>query len=203
MKNIANILIVIRDFVKQYKTVIFMLLMFFVIISIVKKCEKEPKKKIKTITKIVTKIDTVKTVEIKEVPKIVYVNKYIDKQGKKVIVYVDKPTDSTTIKANQYETLLTSNKAIANLKITTSGELLDVQGVIEYPEITTTHTITKRKNKSGLFVYGKAPINTNYINAELGLMYQFKNTILIMGGIEHNSLSNSANIKVGIGIKIF
>jgi len=172
--------------------------LFLTLIVVIKQLEKEPKIITKTVTK--TVVDTIKTVEIKEVPKTVYVNKYITEKGETKIVYV-KEKDSSTIEAKQYETKLTSNKATADLKVTTTGELLDVQGVITYPEKTT--TITKVKNKSGLFIYGNAPLNKNFTNAEIGLLYQFKNTIRIMGGVPDNNITNSANIKVGIAVKIY
>ena len=172
--------------------------LFLIIVLVVKQCEKEPKIVVKTVTK--TVVDTVKTVEIKEVPKTVYVNKYITKEGDTKIVYV-KVKDSSTIEAKQYDTKLESNKATANLKITTTGELLDVSGIITYPELTT--TITNYKNKSGLFIYGNAPLKQDYLNAEIGLLYQFKNTVGIMAGVQYDDFTRKANYKVGIAVKIY
>ena len=117
-------------------------------------------------------------------------------------MYVDKPS-SITIKASQYETVLKGTKASANIKIVSLGEVLDVQGVFTYPELETTTTITKTKAKSGLFVFGQVPLNTNNISVELGLAYQFKNTLMLMGGVQYNDFTKSADLKVGIGVKIF
>lgn len=188
---------------QKYKIAIVCVIGFLIFITVVRSCEKEPKIVTKTVTKIVTLRDTIKTVTIKEVPKIVYVNKYVNVKGDKVIVYVDKPTDSSTIKANQYDTEIRSNNALAKLQITTSGELLDVQGVIEYPKETVTTTITKTKAQSGLFLFSQVPINANQINAELGLLYQFKNSVMVMGGLQYNEFTKRADIKVGLGIKLF
>jgi hypothetical protein len=191
------------NILNKYKIVIIAIVTFLVLLTVVKQCEQEPKIVTKTVTKTETKTDTIIKVQIKEVPKIVYINKYIDVKGDKVIVYVDKPTDSSTIKANQYDTEIKSNNATAKLKITTSGELLDVTGVIEYPKETVTTTINKTSAKSGLFIYASAPINNNNLNIEVGGMYQFKNTLLLLGGVQYNQFTKGLDAKIGLGIKIF
>jgi hypothetical protein len=187
----------------KYKIVIIAIVTFVVLLSVVKACEQEPKITTKTETTIETKTDTIIKVQIKEVPEIVYVNRYVNVEGKKVIVYVDKPTDSSTIKAFKYETVLKSNNAIANLNITTSGELLDVTGVIEYPKETVTTTITKTSAKSGLFLFTQVPINSNQINIEVGALYQFKNTLGVMGSVQYNEFTKGIDAKLGLAIKIF
>lgn len=171
------------------------------ILVLIKQCEQEPK----TITK--TKIEYVKVTDtitktIISKPKTVYVERYKTIKGNDTIIYKDKPTDST-IKANEYKTKLLSNNATANLEIVTTGELLDVKGTIDYTQTNTTTTITKIKPKSGLFIYADVPINTNLSNIEAGLLYQHKNTILFKAGIQNNNLTSSADIIVGIGVRIF
>lgn len=170
------------------------------LIALNKQCEKQ-----KTITKTVTKIeyisDTIRTVEIKEVPKIVYVERTKTIKGKDSIIYKDKPND-ITIQANQYQTTLKSNDATAEVQITTTGQLLDVKGIITYPKVKETLTVTKTKQSSGLFIYGDLPITNNF-NPEVGAIYQFKNTALIKTGIQYNSITNNIDFKIGIGIKIF
>lgn len=198
MKNIINIFIIIRDFIKQYKYILFSIVLLIIALTLIKKCENKNDVFVKT--KTVIKTDTIYKTIISP-PKIVYVNKYVDKQGEKAIVYLEKPTDSTTIKANQYNTTLISNNATSKLKITTTGELLDVTGFTTYPEVT--KTVTKTDAKSGLFLYGSAPLNTNNLNIEVGLMYQFKNTLMLSGGVQYNDFIKTAEFKIGLGIKIF
>lgn len=171
-----------------------------ILIVLFKQCEGETKTIVKTETIIEKVVDTIKTVEIKEVPKEVIVNRYINKEGEKVIVYVDKENDSSIV-ANNYKTKLKSNNAIANLEIVTTGELLDVKGTIEYNKETTITTIKEYKDKSGLFIYGSTPINT-FNSVEIGLMYQFKNKVGIMGGVNYNSATKQPEVKVGLLIKI-
>ena len=180
---------------QKYKVVITIFICVMIFISVVKSCEKEPKIVTRTVTKIVTKHDTIIKVKIQEVPKTVYIQKIKTVEGETKIVYVDKPTDST-IKANQYDATVVSNNATAQLKITTTGELLDVQGVITYPEKETTTTITKTKAKSGLFIYGSVPLNKNQINVETGLIYQYKNTLGVMGGVQYNEFTKLAELKI-------
>ena len=172
-----------------------------VLFVLLKTCEGEPRTITKTETKTIIKTDTVNEVIIKEIPKTVYVSKYIDKQGEKVIVYVDKPNDST-IKANQYDTEIKSNNATAKLKITTSGELYDVSGTITYPEKETTIETIKIRDASGLFLYANLPIN-NLTQPEVGALFQFKNKMFISGGVQYNSVTRQPDLKVGIGIKIW
>lgn len=171
-----------------------------IIIVLVKQCEGEPRTIVKTKTEYIKVTDTVTNTIIQEVPKEVFVNKYIDRQGEKVIVYTDKPNDST-IKANQYDTKLESNNATADLKITTTGELLDVQGMINYEKEIKTIETTKIRDASGLYIYANMPINS--VQPEVGLQYNIKNKMFISAGAQYNEFTKSADIKVGLGIKIF
>ena len=171
------------------------------ILVIIKQCEKEPEIKIETVTEYVKVTDTI-TNTIIQPSKTVYVNRYVDKVGEKVIVYVDKPNDST-IQANQYDTKLESNNAIANLKITTTGELLDVQGTIDYTQTNTTTTITKIKPKSGAFIYLETSFNKNPERFELGIDYQLRNKFLIGASIDYNTITQSNTVNFKFGIRIF
>lgn len=176
------------------------LLVAVLLLVLNKQCEKP-----KTITKTVTKIDRINDTIIKFIlspPKKVYVERTKTIKGKDTIIYRDNPTDSTII-ANKYTTKLQANEATANLEITTTGELLDVQGAIEFPKVTETTTITKTKPMSGLFLYGSIPTNIHNFSPEIGLMYQFKNKAMIMGGAQYNQFTNKVDVKVGIGIRIF
>lgn len=182
------------------KNWLLVLLLAVALIALNKQCEK-PKTIIKTVTKIERITDTVvKTIISK--PQTVYVERTKNIKGKDTIIYKDSPTDST-VTANQYQATLQANEATAELKITTTGELLDVQGAIDFPKVTETNTITKTKPMSGLFLYGTIPTNVNNFRPEVGLMYQFKNKALIMGGVQYNQFTNKVDFKVGIGIKVF
>ena len=172
-----------------------------VVIVAIKQCEKEPKIKIETVTEYVKVTDTITNTIIETVTETVYVNRYINQEGETKIVYVDTPNDST-IQANQYDTKLESNNATADLKITTTGELLDVTGVINYTQENTTTTIAKTKAQSGLFLYGKVPI-TNINTPEIGVLYQFKNSLILGVGTQYNNFTKAPEITATIGIKIF
>ena len=199
-----SIFIHIRGIFNKNKTLIAIIFIALLVIFIVKKCEDEPRIITRTETKIITKVDTiVKTVIGK--PKTVYVAKYSTK-WRDSIVYVEGTSDGTnegTIKALQYETVLKGTKASANIKIVSLGEVLDVSGTFTYPEKETTTTITKTKAKSGLFIYGSVPFNTNNINIEAGVMYQFKNTIIVGVGGQYDDFSKSAYLKGTVAIRVF
>lgn len=195
----------------KYKIVFLAILTFILLLGVVKGCENEPKITTKTTINIEHIKDSIKKVLIKEL-KPIYIDtgstKYVKIKGKAEIqwrdsiVYRDKPS-KTTIKANQYDTQLKSNNATASLKITSTGEVLDVQGTIEYPKQTITNTVTKTSAKSGLFIFAQVPINKNKINAEIGLLYQFKNTLGVMGSLQYNQYSKGIDGKVGLAIKLF
>ena len=173
-----------------------------ILFAVIKQCEKEPKTIIKTKTKTIIVKDTITETIIKEIPKKVFVEKIVNQKGEKKIIYV-KDSTSNSIKANQYSTTLKSNKASAELKITTSGELLDVSGVITYPEKETITNVTKIKPKSGLFLSLQMPIQKEFNNIGLGLDYQFKNTLLIGVGASYDNISKNINYTARIGLKIF
>ena len=175
---------------------------FIIMFALLKQCEGEPKviTKTETITKIVK--DTITEVKIKEVPKTVYVEKIKTVKGKDSIIYKDKPSETTTT-ANQYETTLKSNEASADLKITTTGELLDVSGVITYPKKETITTITKIKDKSGLYIYTSAPITSRTLSPEVGALFQVRNKFIFGAGVQYNNISNNVNATFTIGVKVW
>ena len=189
------------DILNKYKVIVTVVVCSLIFITIVRQCEKEPKIVTKTVTKTITKRDTITKTIISE-PKTVYVKKYVNVKGEDKIVYLEKQ-DASATEAKEYNTILQSNKSTANIKITTTGELLDVNGTITYPEKEKATTIIKSRAKSGLFVYGTSPLNTNNIYIEVGMAYQFKNTLMIIGGVQYNDFTKSADLKVGIGVKIF
>ena len=183
------------------KTIISFVVGVVAMFLLMKSCESEPKTVTKIETKIVTKVDTINKTIIKEVPKEVIVNKYIDKEGEKVIVYVDKENDSSIV-ANKYQTEIKSSKATAILDITTTGELLDVQGTITYPEKETIKTTTITKDASGFFVYAQMPISSQLTSPELGIMLQIKNKIIIGLGGQYNNLNKNLSAVATIAVKL-
>ena len=132
------------------KTIIAFILGVVLMFFLMKSCESEPKVVTKTETKIVTKHDTIKTVEIKEVPKTVFIEKTKTIKGKDSIIYKDKPSE-TTIEAKEYKTELRSNNATANLTIT-AKELYKIDGIITYPKETIKETTTITRDASGFYI---------------------------------------------------
>lgn len=172
-----------------------------VLFAILKQCTyTEPEIVEKEVVKIVKVTDTINNTIIKEIPKKVYVEKTKTIKGKDTIIYRDKQNDST-IDANQYETTIKTGNASADLQITTTGELLDVQGVIHYNKEIKTIERTKTINASGLFIYGKHPVN-NTFNPELGLMYNMNNKILIGAGANYNNFTQKIDATITIGFKL-
>ena len=154
---------------------------------------------VETDTIIKIKTDTVINTIINEVPKTVYVEKVKTIKGKDSIIYKDSPSE-TTITANQYETKIESNNAFADLNITTTGELLDVSGVITYPEKETTTTITNTVNSSGFYIYGSSSLQD--FTPELGVLYNFKSKAIIGLGGHIDQITKDLNVVGTIAIKL-
>ncbi len=172
-----------------------------VFFALCKQCEGETKTVTKTVTKVTKVHDTITEVKIDTFYTRVYVERVKTVKGKDSLIYVYKPTD-TSIKANQYKTEVKSNDATAKLDITTTGELLDVSGVITYPEKETTTTITKTRDASGLYLYGNTSINS-FSSTELGLQFNIKNKAFLSTSVQYNNITNNVDAKIGIGIKIW
>ena len=171
-------------------------------IFLVKRCEGEPKVITKTTTIVKTVTDTVRETIIEKVPERVYVERLKTVKGKDSIVYRDKPSD-VTLEANQYNTQLKANNATATLKITTTGELVDVSGTIDYPEKTITTTIIKVKPKSGAFLYFGTQLSTSPKRFELGVDYQLRNTVLIGVSADYSNITKDFSANVKLGFRIF
>jgi len=171
---------------------IFGIIFFF---AVLKQCEGEPKVITKVKTKVTTVHDTITEVKIDTN----YVRVYVEKT-KDSIVYVSQPTDST-ITANQFTTNLKSNNANAKLQITTTGELLDVSGIITYPEKETTVETIITRDASGFYIYGNLPIN-NMVSPELGVLLQVRNKMFVSGGVQYNNFTQKMDFKIGLGIKL-
>jgi hypothetical protein len=170
-------------------------------IFVVKRCEGEPKVITKTTTVVKTVTDTIERVVVSK-PVVKYVEKIKTVKGKDSIIYRDKPSN-TTLEANQYDTQLKTNNATATLKVTTTGELLDVSGTIDHPEKTVTTTITKIKPKSGAFLYAETQLSTSPKRFEVGIDYQLRNKILIGVSADYSNITKTVNANIKLGIKIF
>ena len=164
---------------------------------------KSPKKVKNTIIK-----NEIETKQIKEPivdvkipkPKIVYVESLRIEKGKDSIIYSEKPTETTTL-AKQYDFNLKSKKATADLKITTTGELIDVSGAISYPETIITKTIEKEVHNNGLFLYVQS--NPAFQTFGGGADLVIKNRIILgIGVLKINGLEN-AYITGKVGLNIF
>ena len=171
--------------------------MFF----LMKSCESKPSINTETVTKIITKHDTINKTIIKKIPEKVYVQKEITTKGDTVIIYKDKPSETTTT-ANQYKTEVKSNEATAKLDITTTGELLDVQGVITYKQKETIKETTIRQDNSGFYIYAQMPISSQITTPELGVMLQIKNKLIIGVGAQYNNFNNNLSAVATIGVKL-
>jgi len=180
------------EFIKRYGLLIIIILaLIFIVFQ-----KEEPQ--IITKIKVETIRDTIKEIEISP-PKIVYYETIKTIKGKDSIIYKNTPTSSTN-NANLYTTKLKSNNAEADLKILSLGPILDVSGVITYPE--RIKTITTIKAKSGLYLYGSFDIARIPTNYELGLLYQFKNKILVGVGANFNTIINKSSLNIKVGIKL-
>lgn len=171
-------------------------------IFLMHKCSEEPEIITETVVKYKTVHDTIKQVEIQTeyIPK--YVTKVKTVKGKDSIVYVKDTTGIAVIKANEYKAEVKSNNATADLNILTTGELLDVSGVITYKEKETTTTITKTKHKSGLFIYSESAVNPVFERAAIGLDYQIKNKFIIGANVSYNNTVKQVYANVKVGFKI-
>ena len=185
----------------NYKYIITVAVLVLSFILINKCVEQEPEIVVKEKVVYKTVTDTITKVEIKEVPKVKYVTKVQTVKGKDSIVYVSKETNNA-IEVNEYNTELKSNNATANLKILTTGELIDVKGSITYKQKETTIETIKKRNKSGLFIYGETSIQPALQRYELGLDYQFKNTIILGVSTSYNDTAKQTYFNAKIGIKI-
>ena len=176
------------------------LIIISLIISLAHQCSREQKETTKTVTKIeyVKVTDTINTITIQKVP----INVYIDKEKYTrydSIIYVSDTINS--IKANQYQTELKSNNALANLSITTPGELLDVSGTITYTQENKTVKTTKTKALSGAFLYGQVNLN-GFDSYGIGIDYQIKNTIIIGTSINYDNYNRHFSLNVKLGFKL-
>jgi hypothetical protein len=173
------------------------LIIVIFIIAFLKDCGGE---KIKTVTVIETvKVtDTFTNTVIQKVPKTVYIER-LKTIKSDTIIYKEK-ADSTTIQANQYTTKLESNNATADLLITTSGELFDVQGTITYKQENKTTTITKKIPSSGAYLSAQIGL-VGTPSYGVGLDFQIRK-VIIGGFANYLPMNGGINAGVKIGFKL-
>ena len=129
----------------------------------------------------------------------------IKSQPKKEVVtaILDYPLVKNELKLTEH--IADSLKAsVNNLKLSNNikDEIISSKDVI-ISNITKQRDIYKKASqpKSGLFLYGKVPI-TNFNSPEIGVLYQFKNTLIIGAGAQYNNLTQAPEVTATIGIKI-
>ncbi|MFV9552095.1 hypothetical protein [Algibacter sp. PT7-4] len=178
-------------------------------IVVFKKCNPEPQ--VITETKIdYEKIkDSIKNVLIQELEP-VYIDtgstKYI--KGKTVIkwrdslVFVKKPTN-TSLKIRRFKSILNSNNASANLDIFSSGEVVHVDGTINYTQKNTTTTKTIIKQPTGLFLYGETSIKPALEKLEVGLDLVTKKNIFGVNIEYINGTPKPIYVNAKVGFKLF
>lgn len=177
------------------RNLLYIILTLIIVVTIVKTCEQEPK--IITKTEYITKTDTIKSVKIIEKPILKHVERVKTVKGDDSIIYIEKPS-KTSIKAFEYDATIKTDSSRADLKILTTGELLDVKGTITYNQKETTTKIIK--NKSGLFIGAQSDLNFNEVG--LTLDYQFKNSVMIGTSLNYDRITEQPNIKLKLAIKL-
>jgi hypothetical protein len=184
--------------------IVWIVIAFIVFYITFRQCEGDNVKIVtETETIIETVTDTITEVVIQKVPgPKVYIEKIKTIKGKDSIIYKDKPSE-TTIAANKYKTEVKTDEAIAKLDILTTGELLDVTGVITYPKETTITRITKKVPKSGAFLFIESNFNKKPDRHAIGIDYQIKNKLLIGTSVSYNTITNNVNMNFKVGFKIF
>lgn len=149
-----------------------------------------------------------------KIPNVVYIDtskpKIVKVPGKDVIkwkdslIYIDTAgVYNRVIAAREYPATLEAENASANLSILTTGQLLNVTGIINYKkEINTVETI-KSINNSGLFLYGETSVIPKFQQYKVGLDYTIKNSVIVGTSIGYDTQLNAGIVNVKFGIRIF
>ena len=175
----------------KFNHLVYIALVIFILLFI-NECSKDAE--VKTVTKIKTVHDTITNTIISKPKEVIFYK--TDTIHEKETVFIK---NSNPIKAKEYDTKLESNNATADLKIITTGELLDVQGIITYPEKETTLI----KPKSGLFLNLETSVKPTFERVGVSLDYQIKNKWLIGVGASYNNQVKQGYINAKIGFKLF
>ena len=171
---------------------------FLVGVLLASSCERDVVKvKEKVVVKNVRVVDTVRLHDTIVKPVKVYVDRWR---------YKTNPNPSPIykeeiIEANKYSQELVGEKGTAKIDVITTGELLDLSGIIECNEKIVEKTITKYTAKSKLFMSGNIDMSLDggIKNVRLGLDYNIKNKVLIKGGLGYDITDNQPLVGVGLG----
>lgn len=60
-----------------------------------------------------------------------------------------------------------------------------------------------KRSRSGLFLFGAAPVTSQAFSPEIGLLLQFQNKLILSASTQYNNITNNVDAKVGIGIKLW
>lgn len=193
------------------KNVILLVLVLIAIMFFVDKCSAPaPVPGVTTTINIEQIKDSIKNALVKDV-KPIYIDttkakiKWLRPKEKIVVVtdtfYKENEDDNAgKVLAQKYFVELKSNQAKADLEITTTGELYDVTGVIEFPKETITITERFVDRSPHLSVYTMSTINR--VSPEIGLIYKTKGSLSLMGAIQYNDFTQQGEIKLGAALTI-
>lgn len=194
---------------KQVQNWVLIVALIAAFIFIVRQCEDEPKMvtEIEYVTKKepITQAQIDSLYELRPVIKgrdsIIYLTEteieYITRDS---VVYI-KDSTQEVIMAKEYDAVVKTDSSRADLRIITTGELLDVKGEISWQEKRIETKIIKPK--SGLYLYGGGSVKPLLEQVELGLLYQFRNKIFVGTSASYNFQTNQAFLNAKLGIKIF
>lgn len=189
-------MVFIRRFKSRHASItLTYVLCFFLGFFIANKCTKS--KKVETLKEIVIEkkvVDTVRLTNTISKPTKVFVEKIVIEYDT-IIKYVDVATE-TSIEANKYKETLKGKHGEADIFVTTTGQLLDLKGVLRFTERETIRPMLVRKNN----LYLGGHYNTND-GIESNLYFDLKQKIIISGGI--GIQDNQTYYKVGVAIPIF
>ena len=170
---------------------------FLIGVLIASSCERgavEVREKI--VVKNIKVIDTVRIHDTIRKPVKVFVDKwrYIQKIPNSI-------KEEEIVEANKYSQELVGKKGTAQIDVVTTGELLDLSGIIECNERIIEKTVTKYKNKSKLFLSGGIDMRLDggIRNVRVGLDYNVKNKVILKGGLGYDITDNQPLVGVGLG----
>lgn len=182
------------------KNIITAIASFLIGVLIASSCERDVVKiKEKVVYKNIKVTDTVKIHDTIVRPTKVYVDRY--KYIKTPVVSENEDVKEEIIRANKYSQELIGKKGTAKIDVITTGELLDLSGIIYCKEKIIEKTITKYTDKSNLFISGGIDMRANgeLKNIRAGIDYNVKNKVLLKGGLGYDITDNQPFVGVGVG----
>ena len=171
-------------------------IVFFIIgVLITKGCSKPIEKEVIKKEVVTIKVtDTLRMITPISTPRLVFVERVVI-ENDTIIRFVKEPTE-TSIVANKYSETLKGEHGEVDIDVTTTGELLDLRGVMRFNRTET--TITKLVRKNTLFIGGEYGTN-GIIESKVHL--NLKDRMLFSGGVGLDN--NQVFYKVGVAIPLF